>query len=44
VLMAQEPFRALFGRLLMSPPTQPVDQKAARFLMHHANLARNAGA
>lgn len=43
VLMGQEPFRALFGRLLMTPPTQPVDQKAARFMMHYANLARNAG-
>ncbi len=41
-LLQQEPFRALFGRLMMTPPTQPLDQKAARFLMHHANLARNA--
>lgn len=39
-LLQQEPFRALFGRLMMTPPTQPIPQKAARFLVHHANLAR----
>ncbi|WP_254693097.1 glycosyltransferase family 2 protein [Sulfitobacter sp. SK011] len=43
-LLQQEPFRALFGRLLMAPPTQPLDQKTARFLMHHANLARKMDA
>ncbi len=41
-LMQQEPFRALFGRLLMAPPSQLVTPKAARFLTHHANLARRA--
>jgi len=39
-LLQQEPFRALFGRLLMTPPSQPVAQKAAHFMIHHANLAR----
>lgn len=41
-LLAEEPFRALFGRLLMTPPTQPVPKQAARFLTHHANKARKA--
>ena len=41
-LLLQEPFRALFGRLLMTPPSQPVSLKAARFLTRHANLARQA--
>lgn len=40
-LMQQEPFRALFGRLLMTPPSQRLSQKTARVLLHHANLARN---
>lgn len=39
-LMQQEPFRALFGRLLMAPPSQPVPRQAAMFMVHHANLAR----
>lgn len=42
VLLRQEPFRALFGRLMMAPPTQPLSRQAARFLVHHANLARQA--
>ncbi len=41
-LLKQEPFRALFGRLLMTPPTRPVDPTAARFLIRHANLARQS--
>ncbi|MGR3322730.1 MAG: glycosyltransferase family 2 protein [Pseudooceanicola sp.] len=41
-LMRQEPFRALFGRLLMTPPTRPVPLSAARFLVRHANLGRSA--
>ncbi len=40
-LMKQEPFRALFGRLLMTPPTRPVTLKAAQMLVRHANLARS---
>ncbi|MBV2360726.1 glycosyltransferase family 2 protein [Thalassococcus sp. CAU 1522] len=39
-LMAQEPFRALFGRLLMAPPSRPVSLRAARLLAHHATRAR----
>ena len=39
-LLLQDPFRALFGRLMMAPPTQPIPQKAAEFLLRHANLAR----
>lgn len=41
-LMQQEPFRALFGRLLMSQPTHPVSRSAARFLVRYANLARKS--
>ena len=41
-LMLQEPFRALFGRLLMAGPTRPVSQKGARFLMSYATRARKA--
>ncbi|WP_415920819.1 glycosyltransferase family 2 protein [Tateyamaria sp. SN6-1] len=39
-LMMDEPCRALFGRLLMTPPTQPVSPKAAQFLVGYANRAR----
>lgn len=39
-LMMQEPYRALFGRLLMTPPSRPVPATAARFMVHHANRAR----
>ncbi|APX11712.1 glycosyltransferase family 2 protein [Tateyamaria omphalii] len=39
-LMQQEPFRALFGRLLMTPPTRPVPPKAAQFMIGYANRAR----
>lgn len=39
-LMKSEPFRALFGRLLMSQPTRPVLPQAARFMIRYANLAR----
>lgn len=42
-LLAQEPMRALFARLLMTPPARPVPADAARFLAHHATLARQAG-
>jgi hypothetical protein len=41
-LMQSEPFRALFGRLLMTPPTRPVPAKAAQFMIRYANLARKA--
>lgn len=39
-LLQQEPFRALFGRLLMTPPSEPVSRKAAQFLIHHATRAQ----
>ncbi len=39
-LMEDEPYRALFGRLLMTQPTRPVTQQAARFMIHFANLGR----
>jgi hypothetical protein len=42
-LLQQEPFRALFGRLMMTPPSIPVPRKAAQFMMHFANLARKGG-
>ncbi len=41
-LMQQEPFRALFGRLLMTPPSRPVSPEAARFMTRYANMARTA--
>lgn len=41
-LMLLEPFRALFGRLLMASPTRPVSQKAASFMIQFANKARAA--
>lgn len=36
-LLQDEPFRALYGRLLQTPPSRPVSPEAARFLRHHAN-------
>lgn len=42
-LLAQEPFRALFARLLMTPPSRPIPIRAARFLAGHATRARKAG-
>jgi hypothetical protein len=41
-LLAQEPYRALFARLLMAPPARPVPLEAARFLSMHATKARQA--
>jgi hypothetical protein len=41
-LLGQDPFRALFGRLLMAPPSQPIPLKAAQFLTRHARLARQS--
>jgi len=35
-LLLQEPFRALFGRLLMTPPTRALPLTEAQFLMAHA--------
>lgn len=39
-LMLKEPYRALMGRLLMTPPTQPLSANASRFLTQYANRAR----
>ncbi|PYG27568.1 glycosyltransferase family 2 protein [Pelagimonas varians] len=41
-LMAQEPYRALFARLLMSSPARPITPEAARFLTAHASRAKAA--
>ena len=38
-LMKLEPYRALFGRLLMAPPSHSVTRTAAQFLIQHANIA-----
>ena len=45
-LMEEEPYRALFGRLLMCPPSRPVAPEAARFMVHYAQRgkARATGA
>lgn len=40
-LLQDEPYRALYGRLLQTPPSRPVSQNAARFLTHHALLAKS---
>ncbi|MBR9649574.1 glycosyltransferase family 2 protein [Thalassovita aquimarina] len=39
-LMLLESYRALFGRLLTTPPSRPLSKDAARFLTHFANLGR----
>ena len=39
-LMLQEPYRALLGRLMMTPPSRPVELGAARTLMRFATQAR----
>lgn len=41
-LMLQEPFRALMGRLLLTPPSRPLPPEAARFLQRFAMAARQA--
>lgn len=38
-LMQQEPYRALYGRLLMTPPSTPISQDAARILYQYAQRA-----
>ena len=43
-LMRTEPYRALFGRLLMCPPTRPVTQKGAAFLLNYARLGQTGTA
>ena len=39
-LMLDEPFRALFARLMMTPPSRPIAAPTARQLMRFANLGR----
>jgi hypothetical protein len=39
-LLQKEPFRALFGRLLMAAPSIPVPRAAAEFMVRHANIGR----
>ncbi len=41
-LLRQEPFRALFGRLLMAPQSRPVSLKAAQFMVAHAHAGRSS--
>ncbi|WP_370232799.1 glycosyltransferase family 2 protein [Salipiger bermudensis] len=41
-LMLQEPYRALLGRLLMTPPSQPLAPQTASVLHHFARRARAA--
>jgi hypothetical protein len=40
-LMREEPYRALFGRLLQTPPSRPVPAAAARFMFGYATAARS---
>ncbi|SDN36657.1 Glycosyl transferase family 2 [Lutimaribacter pacificus] len=42
-LMLHDPCRALFGRLLMTPPTRPLPPEAARVMIRYANRARTGG-
>ena len=39
-LLLEDPFRALFSRLLMTPPSRPIDAATARVLMRYANRGR----
>lgn len=41
-LMLDEPFRALFARLIMTPPSRPVSRQTARTLTFFANKGRAA--
>ncbi len=41
-LMLQEPYRALFSRLLMTPPSRPINAVTAQTLTTFANLGRAA--
>ncbi|MDF1727367.1 MAG: glycosyltransferase family 2 protein [Sulfitobacter sp.] len=43
-LLAEDHFRALYGRLLMTPSTQPLPQKTARFLLDQALAAQRKSA
>ena len=39
-LMKQEPYRALFARLMMTPPSRPIGAASARGLTAYANRGR----
>lgn len=39
-LMHQEPYRALFARLLMTPPARPISRQAAQSLTQHARAGQ----
>lgn len=39
-LMQDEPYRALFARLMMTPPTRPINATTAQTLTSFANLGR----
>ena len=39
-LMGEEPWRALFGRLLMTPPTRPLDPARANLILRHGQPHR----
>ena len=41
-LMTQEPYRALMGRLMVTPPSRPVPPPAARYLAQYARRAESA--
>jgi hypothetical protein len=41
-LMLEEPYRALFGRLLLTPPSRPLAAGAARFITGYAMRAARA--
>lgn len=43
-LMQDEPYRALFGRLLQTPPSRPVRPEEARLILHHARLGQSRDA
>ncbi|WP_343067798.1 glycosyltransferase family 2 protein [Sulfitobacter aestuariivivens] len=40
ILMQDEPYRALFGRLMMTPPARPLTRAEADFLIDHGTRAR----
>ena len=39
-MMLEDSFRALYGRLLMTPPTQPLSPQSAKILMDYARRAQ----
>ncbi|KFE36392.1 glycosyltransferase family 2 protein [Thioclava atlantica] len=41
-LMRDEPYRALFGRLLLCPPSQPLSEAAARAMVGYGQRAQEA--